>query len=135
MLEETFAISRSKTGLPVICESGGSVTSSGSAQIICGENGEKLRPLFIPKGYCNDTHALFVARVGIFIIKSSWSRGGEGTDVWKVKKILSEKVLAELAYSESNGDGNIPEFLREAAEAAKKKAHNFHCREAYFVEK
>ena len=178
-------VGRSKTGLPTVSESGGGATNTGGCRIICGANGERIRPLFVPRGYAQGEHAVFVAKVGLHIIEQSHSRAGETLTVWritgiggKVSRLVTREEIFKKKYGDSssplpgetyqgyseddlvrlfgaaspfveeydpdtlelievgeweNGDGNIPEFLGNAAKAASEKGRCYHCREAHYV--
>jgi hypothetical protein len=43
------------------------------------------------------------------------------------------KAAGKLLYVEENGDGNIPQEFDEAVKAATSKAHDYHCRSAWFI--
>lgn len=130
-------VGRSKTGLPTVTESGGGSTNTGGCIIVCGPSGEKVKPLFVPRGYSNGEHAIFVARVGMHIIEQSHSRSGESITAWKIVGIGRPNDLEELALEKvgewENGDGNIPDYLKAASDAASNKGHCYHCREAHYV--
>ncbi len=55
---------RSRSGLPTVTESGGGMTNTGYATVIASADGTALKPLFVPKGYANQEHAIFVLRSG-----------------------------------------------------------------------
>lgn len=134
---EKMSIKRSKTGLPIINEEGGGSTSTGNATICCGCNGEPLTPLFIPRGYCNGEHALFVAKVGVFIVRATHSRRGESVRFHRIVQIGTEEdqneiILEENVYEYEDGDGNIPEEFESAKQAALNKSHCYHCRCAHY---
>jgi hypothetical protein len=80
-------VGRSRSGLPTFTESGGATTSKRSAIIICGPNGEKVVPLFVPKRYSNGDHAIFVAKVGMHIVSCDYDHGSEKVVVYKVAGI------------------------------------------------
>lgn len=129
----SFKITRSRTGLPVVSEHGGGATNSGSSTIIAGENGEALKPLFVPRGSCGGDHALFVAKKGMWIIQASHGRNYEDVFCYQVKSIQKDDVLCKLVYVYENGDGDIPDWLQDAASAALKKSHAYHCRYACYI--
>ena len=128
-------VGRSKTGLPTIMESGGGSTNTGSAQIVAGANGEKVKPLFIPRGYSNGDHAIFVVRPGMLLIDASHDRQGDRITVRRIIGVEkeSEELLLEVIGEEENGDGNIDSHYADAAKAALNKAHCYHCHEAHYV--
>jgi len=129
--------SRSKTGLPVIRECGGGSTNTGFAEVVAGVNGEALKPLFIPRGYSNAEHALFVARSGMHLVQAEHGKWGESVTVRRVRGIGNEEdtdiLITELVAEYENGDGNIPDYLQAAADAALEKARCYHCREPHYI--
>ena len=136
-MKEKFQIARTKTGKPTVCEHGGGMTNTGSATVIAGKDGERLAPLFVPKGYCNGTHAEFIARVGMYIVEASRSRNGESATAWKIKAIgkpgKKDDLIAERVAVYENGDGNFPEFLEAAKDAALEKSRCYHCRKPHYI--
>lgn len=129
-----FELGRSKSGLPTITENGGSMTSSGLAQIVCGPNGEKVEPLWVPRrGYSNDVHAGFVAKIGMHVIVAGWDRESESASVHRITGVDGDEIKEELVAEFENGDGNIPPEFQNAVDAALSKAQAFHCRSAYYV--
>lgn len=130
-------VGRSKTGLPTVTENGGGSTSTGSAVVICGAHGEKLKPLFVPRGYSNGEHAIFVAKPGMLILNANHSRRGESVTVHRIMSVGNQDdpdaLITEIVFEYENGDGNIPDFLTEAAEATIKKSYCYHCREPHYV--
>lgn len=125
-------------------ETGGGLTNTGSAQIICGLHGEPLVG-FGGHARCGAVHAHFYVHAAM-VIKYGQHRGsGSGTvtfvgvdravrhnlgidtaPLWRfedgsdvAREILSERAL-EFA------------FPVEAAKAARDKARSYHCRSAYY---
>ncbi len=132
-----ISCTRSKTGLPVIAENGGGMTNTGNATIICGAYGEALKPLFIPRGYSNGEHALFVAKPGMYVVFASYDRSGESVSINRIVNIGTDvnldEVVLEKVYEYENGDGNIPSEFDEAAEAALDKSKDYHCRQVWYI--
>lgn len=128
-------VGRSKSGLPTITENGGGMTNTGSATIVCGAEGQKLKTLFIPRGYSNGDHAIFVIEPGETHLVHGWrSRAGEGAIVEKVIGIDSDDNLEVAVVGEyENGDGNIPPNFQSAVDAALKKCRAYHCRSAHYI--
>ena len=128
---------RSKTNLPVIAENGGGMSNTGSATVICGTHGEALKPLFIPKGYSNGDHALFVAKLDMVVVFAGHDRSGESVSVNRIVSIGTDsdpdEIVLEKMYEYENGDGNIPEGFEAAAQAALEKSKSYHCRSPFFV--
>lgn len=137
METKLFGINRSKSGLPTITECGGGMTNTGDSRIICGTRGERIVPLFVPKGYSNGDHAIFVAKPGMHIITASHDRSGETIRAWRMGEIVKEGeyeyVSCALVGEAENGDSVIPDYLIEAAAAANDKAHDYHCRRAWYA--
>jgi hypothetical protein len=139
MKQEVFTmnvVGRSKTGLPTITENGGGMTNTGSCQVVCGANGEALKPLFVPRGYSNGVHAIFVARPGLHLVSSGRDRSGEWVTISRIEAIGTEdepdELVTEDVYEYENGDGNIPEKFQAAADAALEKTNCYHCREPHW---
>ena len=126
-------VERSKTGKPTITESGGGSSNTGGATIVCGPNGERVKPLFIPRGYCNGDHAIFVAKPGMCIVSASHDRRGESVTVSKIVAIVGENLELETIGEWEDGDGTIPPQFNDAQEAALSKAHAYHCRSAFYI--
>ena len=130
-------VSRSKSGLPTITENGGSATNTGSCTIVCGKNGKPVKPLFIPRGYSNQDHAIFVARVGMFLVDARRDRSGESVTFRRITAIGTpgepDELVAEMAWEYENGDGNVPAAYQDTVAAALEKVHCYHCRCAHYV--
>ena len=132
---ETMTVQRTKTGKPYATENGGGASNTGRAQIVCGANGERITPLFVPKGYSNGDHAEFLVLKGMCIIRAGRSRNGEHAEVFRIKGIRKGTDTAdlELVGEMENNDGNIPAEFSEAVAAALGKAHCYHCREPHYI--
>lgn len=130
-------VGRSKTGLPTITENGGGMTNTGYCTVICGANGEALKPLFVPRGYSNGDHAIFIARPGMHLVDASCDRGGESVTVERINAIGTEndpdELVTETIYEYENGDGNIPAKFQSVVNAALEKANCYHCRESHYI--
>jgi hypothetical protein len=136
-------VERSRSGLPTIDEYGGGKTNTGNATIVCGPNGEKVKPLFVPRGYSNDVHAIFVAKIGMHIIDAEHDRRSESATVSRIVSIGGKNeysgeydadtlVLEEIGGYE-NGDSDAPEMFNEAIDAAIRKSKCYHCREPHYT--
>ena len=131
-------VGRSKTGLPTITECGGGMTNTGSARVVCGPAGERVRPLYVPgRGRALGDHAVFVVRPGLHIIEARVSRAGEEVCVKKVIGVGNDTdgdALITVPVGEyADGDGNIPTQFAEAVKAATAKARCYHCRRAHYI--
>lgn len=88
--------------LPCMWEKGGleSEEKGGSARIICRENGEKIKPIFINKGkkcICAE-HALIVVREGNVVIDAIYQKDKIYISIFQIKCIHLEYCEAELHY-------------------------------------
>ena len=130
-------VTRSKSGLPVIREEGGGMSNTGYATIVCGAQGEKVKPLFVPRGYSNAEHALFVAKVGMLFVDASHNRRGESATAYQIDAIGTadnpDELITSVLYEYEDGDGTFPEWLQEAKSAALKKSDCYHCRDAHYI--
>ena len=130
-------VGRSKSGLPTITECGGGMSNTGYATVICGANGERIEPLWVPRGYSNGDHAGFVAKVGMCIVEASHGRSREEVSVRKIKRIGNkdnpDELFLELIGEWENNDGTIPAEFEEARRAALVKSCCYHCREPHFI--
>lgn len=124
---EGYRVEYSRAGLPCMWESGGGSTKTGGAKIICTSNGLPKKAIYIPRGghLSNGEHALIPIAVGDVIIFHSHDRKGGETEILKIKKIVGEKAYTETI--------EMKDCYKNAVEAAVKKAHIYHCREAVYV--
>ena len=124
---EGYRVEFSKSGLPCMWESGGGATNTGGAKIICSSNGLPKKAIYIPRGghLSNGEHALIPVTVGDIIIFHSHDRKGGETEILKIKKIVGEKAYTETV--------EMQDCYKNAVEAAVKKSHIYHCREAVYV--
>ncbi len=133
-------VSRSKSGLPTFGEGGGGATNTGVATIVADAEGLPVKPLYIPRGYSNETHAIFVVKPGMLIFRAEHSRRGESVKVHRILDIAPDgdgeganQVLTELVGEYENGDSNLPVQFNAAVTAALEKAHCYHCREPHYI--
>jgi hypothetical protein len=145
---QTISIDTTKRGFAAMWESGGGMTSGGSATIITGRNGEARRPIYMPRGghlACGN-HALIGVGDGFYIVTASVRRGSRDSATIKrivstsVKDIEGEKwsATAEVevvnTFSRGEWDSPLDEKLESAVEAAFRKASSYHCRSAYYID-
>lgn len=148
MKTQKISIDTTKRGFAAMWESGGGLTSGGSATIIAGRNGEARRPIYVPRGghLACGSHALIGVDRGFYVVRAGVSRGTRSSASVSrivgvsVKDINGEKweATAELeevnTFSEGEWDTPLDPKLVPAVEAAFNKAGSFHCRSAYFVD-
>jgi hypothetical protein len=145
---KTISIDTTKRGFAAMWESGGGMTSGGSATIITGRNGEARRPVYMPRGghlACGN-HALITLHDGFYFVHAGVSHGSRSSaSIWRivstsVKDIDGEKWSAsaqvELVNSFSKGEWDTPldEKFAPALEAAFRKAGSYHCRSAVYID-
>lgn len=128
----------------ILNESGGGYTNSGFSRIVCGLEGEPLKPLFIKrKGHlANNEHCYFGLWEGkevIMILTEHIKKKfdiqillGKGDrkdlifhEIWSGRKIPMDKI-----------EDVIPSYLdiyREAIRSSVKKSLHYHCREPYYI--
>ena len=99
MENEEMKLEVTKRGLPAIWECGGGSTNTGNSQVVAGENGERLSPIYIRRSgsLSNSDHAFFVAKEGMVIVESTQHRGDFTGKILRVKKI--EKVPCDRIHT------------------------------------
>lgn len=124
---EGYKLEFSKTGLPCMWESGGGATNTGGAKIICSSNGLPKKAIYIPRGghLSNGEHALIPVAVGDAIVFHSYDRRGTETRLEKVSQIVGDRAHTVTI--------EMQDCYKNAVEAATKKSHVYHCREAVYV--
>lgn len=143
-----ISIETTKRGIPALWESGGGMTSGGSATIIAKRDGTKPRAVYVRRGghlACGQ-HALVAVHEGFYIVHAGVSRGVRSSATIErvvstsVKDIDGEKweATAEVEtvnnFSRGEWDKPLDEKFVPAVEAAFQKAGTYHCRGAYFVD-
>jgi hypothetical protein len=128
-------VQRSKSGLPTLTENGGGMSNTGYATLVCGENGQKLKPLFVPRGYSNKDHAIFVVHPGkTHLVHASTSKSGETVTVEKITDINDDDEIITVVIGEyENGDGTIQQSFNPVVSAALQKTRCYHCREPHYI--
>jgi len=130
---DSISVNRSKSGLPTITENGGGASNTGSAQIVVGASGKAVKPLFIPRGYANGDHAIFVVKPGMYIVRASRDRDGERATAYRIARLDGDTAILVVVGEHENGDGDIPDVLQDAVKAALEKAQCYHCRDVHFA--
>ncbi len=142
-MSNRIKIEITKSGLPALWECGGSLTSTGSATLVAGPKGEKLKPLVVrTSGHLAcEKHALLPAAIGCLVAQAAHQGGLGSTTVSqitgfvgvegkrpKIDEVGGLTVEAELQVIEMT-----TEELRVFGEAVHKKARAYHCRWAYWI--
>jgi len=142
-MKREFEISRSKKGHPCLWQCGGGASNTGHSTIICGQNFEALKPLYVRGSgtLSNSEHSLHVVGVGFHIIKTTHHRRDFVVRVYKIVAINDDSADAELIaeFSENEWDANgeqlwssNPQFVA-AVSAAEDKAMCYHCRSPHYI--
>lgn len=147
-MNKKVKIETTKRGIPAIWESGGGLTSGGSATIVAKRDGSKPRAVYVRRGghlACGQ-HALIAVHDGFYIVHASISRGTRSSAT--IERIISTSVndidgekweaTAEVeivnTFSRGEWDSPLDERLALAVEAAFSKAGVYHCRSAYYID-
>lgn len=145
---KTIKIDATKRGIPAMWEEGGGLTSGGSSTIVTGRNGEKRRPVYVPRGghLSGGNHALIPVHQGFFIVYANVSRGTRSSaticrvesvsvkDIDGVKFEATAVVEVTNTFSRGEWDHPLDEKLAPAVEAAFAKAGDYHCRSPYYID-
>lgn len=96
---EMIDLGKSKRGFPTLSENGGGATNTGHSRIVAGKDGEKLRPIYVPRGghLAGREHAIFVVEEGNYVIFSSHHRGDFSITISVIEKLLEDEY--ERAYA------------------------------------
>jgi hypothetical protein len=144
----TITIDTTKRGFAAMWESGGGLTSGGSATIITGRNGEPRRPVYMPRGghlACGN-HALITVHEGFYIVHAGVSRGTRSSaSIQRIVKVSVKDIDGERweatadveevnTFSRGEWDKPLDEKFVPAVEAAFRKAGSYHCRSAYYID-
>jgi len=119
------------------------MSNTGSASIICGPSGEKVRAHYVPHGghLSNGQHALFTYPL---LVEVCVHRGGGHESVEIIRHQVDQeegKYVSKTLYltDPRPHPEDIPEYVgkfREAYKAALEKESCYHCREPhYYIEK
>ena len=124
-------VTRSRTMLPILSETGGKSDGKSFARVVCGANGEALKPVFTHNSPCaNGDHALFVVRRGMHIVVSD----GQQVKIQAIVEIGSPGDRDALLLQEIVAPGDeVPEEFYDAAEAAMLKANCADCKSPHYI--
>lgn len=139
-----YPIERTKRGLPAVWEAGGGYTNTGWARVVADKNGAPKSPIYIRKRgelACSD-HALIIIQPGDYVIEADHHRGDFNIEVLRVERIpmdpedpgYREATVETVAtFDEGEWLPEPPHSLKNAIEAVKAKATDYHCRHPIFV--
>lgn len=147
-MSKTIKIDATKRGLPAMWETGGGLTSGGSATIIAKSDGSKPRAVYVrTRGHlAGGPHALICVHEGFYLVHASVGRGVrtsatiERIAKTSVKDVYGEKfeAAAEVevinTFSQGEWDRPLDQKLEAAVDAAFRKASDYHCRYPYYID-
>jgi len=148
-------ISQTRSGKPAAWEGGGATTNKGTAMIIAAPDGSPKRPIFFAtRGHrALQGHALFVLDIGDTLVTVTRYRNDITVKAYKIVAFELEphqegevnrsfrNQFNSLVYGGFWAEGAGPRAVVEevdttalaaAIQAAKKKAADYHCRQAYY---
>lgn len=134
-------ISRTKTGLPALWESGGAGRNTGFAVCVANADGTPKTALFVRHGgdLCNGHHALFVVRPGDLVCEATQERGDFSVTLYRLGAELDDTEMSHDIIAEySEGEWNVapPDEAADLINATCHKAEAYHCRSMFYgVEK
>ena len=127
-----------------LAEYGGGLAKTGHVQIVCGLQGEKLKPIERHSSFGAD-HAVFFVREALVV--NYHRRHGEGYGEVSLVEVVDEgqhiALHRELLYRFVDSDDSVEvwsdrtrsiQFPQAAVDAARKKANSYYCNEAFYVE-
>lgn len=147
-MSKSIKLDTTKRGLPAIWETGGGLTSGGSATIIAKADGSKPRAVYVRRGghlACGD-HALIAVHQGYYLVRAGVNRGTRSSAVIEriVKTSVTDvngetfKATAEVevvnTFSQGEWDRPLDAKLEAAVEVAFRKASIYHCRSAMYID-
>lgn len=147
-MSKLIEIDATKRGLPAIWETGGGLTSGGSATIIAKSDGSKPRAVFVrTRGHlAGGPHALICVHEGFYLVHASVGRGvRQSARIERIVKTSVEDVHGEKyeataevevfnTFSRGEWDKPLDAKLEDAVEAAFGKASTYHCRCAAYID-
>lgn len=145
---KTIKVDATKRGFPAMWETGGGLTSGGSAMLITKRDGSKPRAVFVKtSGHrSGGPHALICVHEGFYLVYASVARGVRSSA--RIERIVSTSVKdidgekweasAEVevinTFGRGEWDAPVETKLEEAVETAFKKASIYHCRSAMYID-
>lgn len=132
-------------------EEGGGYTNTGSAQIVCGVNGERLKPVLVRRrGHlANAEHALFIGQRLVTVYANHHRKDfmfqitehsidpktGEvkEKEIWTYSDDFADAPIDSFdEWFEQNAPSYVEKF-RDALKAAFEKAQCYHCRGVHYA--
>jgi len=137
-MEKRMEIEVSKSGIPCLWEKGGAMTNTGTAQIICGPNGEQKKAIYVPTGghLACGAHALLPIVVGDHVVQVARWRDKVTVVVYQITSIDPPQQPTSTATARGCTLVELTETstaLEPAVEAAIEKANDYHCRIAMYI--
>ncbi len=147
-MNKKIEIDATKRGFPAMWETGGGLTSGGSAMLVTKRDGSKPRAVFVKtRGHrSGGPHALICVHEGYYLVYAGVARGARHSarierivktsvkDVDGEKWEASVEVEAINTFSQGEWDRPVDSKLEAAVEVAFKKASIYHCRSAMYID-
>ncbi len=139
MENRKIKIELSKRGIPCLWEDGGGHSNTGDSTIIADMHGNPKKPIYICRaGHLScGQHALIPVRINDLVIEASHHRRDFSIAISKIVAIDKEEKMAQLEkvnfFSKGEWDKDLSEKLKNAVNAAMKKATCYHCRSPHYV--
>ena len=135
---ETIELVTSRTGLKCLWEKGGAGRNTGYSAIICDNNGEAKKAIYVrTKGHiANSHHALIPVCSGDIMVEVNRHRKVAFMYIWCITSVEFAEATLELI---SRFDGNVwdnvkaAEIYKEAIDAAVAKSEEYHCRVPFYI--
>jgi hypothetical protein len=135
-------IEKSKRGLPVAWEQGGSYSNTGNATIITDEFGKPQHSIYVRRSgsLACEKHALIPIKLGSVIISASHHREDFTVNIYRVVDFTTEEhyetATLEVIDTFDKGEWNkedSPGVFSDAVRVVKKKALTYHCRVPMYI--
>ena len=159
VLELADILEITKSGRLAAWEAGGAYGTTCNATIIANHAGHRKTATYVRKhgNLSNDFHALLILERGDFVLTASGSRSNPNVEIVQVQGVVvcakdnKDVVVSCLAqpavgekWVESSTDTHnawvlvstpsvIPTQLGDAMAALRKKANDYHCRQAWYI--
>lgn len=119
-------------------EAGGGFTNTGEATIICGINGEALKPYHVPsRGHLAcETHAKFSVKNSVIEVKASHHRRDFSVSISRYEIETDPRLQLKNTKIWTGRPEELPvsfSKFSQAVKAACEKAVDYHCRTPYFI--
>jgi len=125
-------------GAPCLWERGGGCSNTGYAVLICSPDGTPKVPIYVRRSgeLSNGDHAKIPVEPGDLVVMASHHRRDFTVLISRYEGYTQREeasLTAINSYSEGQWETPLDPRLKDVVEAAKEKATDYHCREAYYI--